>query len=713
MALSTQRAVSDGTLSTLLLSIDYLDRSEISVYFNEVQAADGTWAWVGTSATQINFTPAVPYGVEVLVKRTTDTSAPRNVFANGAQFTSKTLDENTRQALHAAQEMQEGSGISDIYNDVNLHGKRITNMGAAVNAGDALTLGQVMADGTKAGEVYAQLSARYMGTFATAPVAIAVGSLYYDSTKLTLMSWDGARWSAAVGSSLSLAAFSGDGTKLTFTIPAAPADENNTQVYVSGVYQQKDTYSLVGNTLTFSEAPPVGTNNIEVMVISALSIGTTAASATTYAPTDGVDETTVQPILARFGAWIKVAGTTAGAAAIGFVQAGSGAVLRTLQAKLRGMLLDRNDFDTTAAFDAACAATPLVPTLNAVGDFGAKITPNGESTQLALRDAALTVANGPRDAVVYVNSTSVSVGRKYAVMGGFRYRGQYSRGRAPVFPMPASKVATCSPAGLGAETAFRTENWYAAFACANNGAAEASIRTMPFLRVGSVSGSVVTLNKAGEGIHTAQAQTYAWNAANNLAGTECLVISENGNWSGRVTSITANAAGTVTLASVGTLAFGDMLLPAPPGMVHFVYLASFYMDTAEVRNIYDSGTLAKGKMIFISTPDIGSGAFASPGQVMNCAGYISPLATAVTLDSSGTMSTASTGALAEYFDPDGGNHIVQTAYVDKASGAAATYVFSNVQVPFLYYQKFNYYNAGSLAASRVSGQLNITGWIEP
>ena len=57
--------------------------------------------------------------------------------------------------------------------------------------------------------------------------------------------------------------FTGDGAELHFTLTAAPSDENNSQVYINGVYQQKNTYSLAGVALTFSAAPPL-TSTIEV-----------------------------------------------------------------------------------------------------------------------------------------------------------------------------------------------------------------------------------------------------------------------------------------------------------------------------------------------------------------------------------------------------------------------------------------------------------------
>jgi len=59
-----------------------------------------------------------------------------------------------------------------------------------------------------------------------------------------------------------------------FTLTSDPGTKNNTAVYISGVYQQKSTYSISGTTLTFSTAPPTGTSNIEVAYATPLAIGT-------------------------------------------------------------------------------------------------------------------------------------------------------------------------------------------------------------------------------------------------------------------------------------------------------------------------------------------------------------------------------------------------------------------------------------------------------
>ena len=144
MALSTQRAVSDGTLVLLDLSIHYLDRSEIAVYFDAALTTD--WAWVGETAKQITFTPAVPNGVEVLVKRTTSISKLRHEFSSGAAFNARVLDEDLMQVLHIAQEASETNLSGQFYADIDMHNYRIRNIGTAVDDTDALTLGQYKAD---------------------------------------------------------------------------------------------------------------------------------------------------------------------------------------------------------------------------------------------------------------------------------------------------------------------------------------------------------------------------------------------------------------------------------------------------------------------------------------------------------------------------------------------------------------------------------------
>ena len=102
-----------------------------------------------------------------------------------------------------------------------------------------------------------------------------IGSQYTSTTFVA--DFESNQWLAVTSglgsTNVSVDAFSGNGSTVAFTLSGDAGSENNTQVFVSGVYQEKDTYSLSGTTLTFSTAPPTGTGNIEVVWTAPLSIG--------------------------------------------------------------------------------------------------------------------------------------------------------------------------------------------------------------------------------------------------------------------------------------------------------------------------------------------------------------------------------------------------------------------------------------------------------
>ena len=77
--------------------------------------------------------------------------------------------------------------------------------------------------------------------------------------------------------------FNGDNSTVNFTLRDAPATTSAILVFVGGIRQHTDTYTLSERTLQFSEAPPTGTNNIQVLF---LGIGTT-----TTVPADGTVST--------------------------------------------------------------------------------------------------------------------------------------------------------------------------------------------------------------------------------------------------------------------------------------------------------------------------------------------------------------------------------------------------------------------------------------
>jgi hypothetical protein len=68
--------------------------------------------------------------------------------------------------------------------------------------------------------------------------------------------------------------FTGDGIETQFVMQNNVTTEDQTQIYIDGVYQEKDTYSVTGNVITFSAAPELN-HSIEVITISGITIGPT------------------------------------------------------------------------------------------------------------------------------------------------------------------------------------------------------------------------------------------------------------------------------------------------------------------------------------------------------------------------------------------------------------------------------------------------------
>jgi len=76
--------------------------------------------------------------------------------------------------------------------------------------------------------------------------------------------------------------FSGDGSTTAFTLTYAPASTSSIIVAVSGVVQNPNTYSVISTTLTFTGAPPSGTNNISVLYLGLPVIGVASPGNTAY-----------------------------------------------------------------------------------------------------------------------------------------------------------------------------------------------------------------------------------------------------------------------------------------------------------------------------------------------------------------------------------------------------------------------------------------------
>lgn len=139
---SIQKMVSDGTLSTVTLGIQYLQRNDIYMRIAGEETpqtgATNGYTWTFVDNTTIKILPIVPTGIEVVVYRRTDADEMYNVFNQNAQFDESTIDENNTQLLFLSQEyLEQGSGIEAVeylrsegevhYYRLQLYGGRYTD----------------------------------------------------------------------------------------------------------------------------------------------------------------------------------------------------------------------------------------------------------------------------------------------------------------------------------------------------------------------------------------------------------------------------------------------------------------------------------------------------------------------------------------------------------------------------------------------------------
>jgi hypothetical protein len=245
--------------------------------------------------------------------------------------------------------------------NVNTVGTNIADVNTvASNIADVVAVGDNIADVVIAADNVVDITNFadvYQGGKAADPTlrnngsALQVGDMYFNTSVNELRLYSGTSWIAGTAGTLAVQRFSGTGSATAFTLSTAPSGENNTQVYINGVYQQKDTYGVTGVTLTFSAAPPAGTDNIEVITISTLALGETTASLVSITDSGNYYSSgNVEGALQE----------AAQATTTKFLQAGTGAVSRTVQSRMREWVSVK-DFgavgdgstDDTAAIQAA------------------------------------------------------------------------------------------------------------------------------------------------------------------------------------------------------------------------------------------------------------------------------------------------------------------------------------------------------------------------
>ena len=111
-------------------------------------------------------------------------------------------------------------------------------------------------------------------TFSEAPDAAGRASIVYLGNEVLT--------ATSATSETHIDEFNGDGSTLTFTLTRTPAANNaaNYAVFVDNVYQRYGSsysYTVTGSALTFTSAPPSGTNNIQVIQLNGVNTLNTVA----------------------------------------------------------------------------------------------------------------------------------------------------------------------------------------------------------------------------------------------------------------------------------------------------------------------------------------------------------------------------------------------------------------------------------------------------
>lgn len=105
------------------------------------------------------------------------------------------------------------------------------------------------------------------------------GKIRYNTELQKFEGHNGASWNAlGAASEVEITTLSGDGVTTSFTLTAPAFSETSTDVYIGGVWQNKGTYNVSGSTITFSEAPTPGTDNIQIVSRRVVDLGVANAS---------------------------------------------------------------------------------------------------------------------------------------------------------------------------------------------------------------------------------------------------------------------------------------------------------------------------------------------------------------------------------------------------------------------------------------------------
>ena len=294
---------------------------------------------------------------------------------------------------------------------------------------------------------------------------------------------------------------------------------------------------------------------------------------------------------------------------------------------------------------------------------------------------------------------------------GFRFRGaNYKRFGKSVDVDPSITYPKVNYRDIPICNGYTQNQWYAVFGVVKEGEEYGKFVSIPFLLVHSIVGNTVSFSQCGMSqTDINQIKDYGFKP---IADHEVLLITLNSKYDGSLLKVVSNTSSTITLDKIPlNMKKGDWLLVAPQ-KDDYVYLGSFYVDTAEIFNRADDGS---GTIKFrgVSIDPLVTGNIKgdiSTGVDIDFSRYISPLATGVFFYVYDTYGTTATGDVGINFGMDIGHDI---EFVQKAkwqAGATAMRFYCNI--PFMQRQKTNIKSFGPISGSASDRVIQVRGYTE-
>lgn len=328
MAVTQNTYTGNGSTVLYSFTFPYLDESDIKVEVN----GSLTTAYTLANATTIQFNTAPANGALIRIYRATDDVQLKAEFFPGSAVRAQDLNENFNQSLYIAQETsnkavdKRNPQILGNLDFNNFKGINLATPTANADAANKAYVDSVIATGaanaaaaaasaSAAANSYDAFDDRYLGAKATDPSVdndgntLLVGAIYFNTTSKVMRVWNGVSWQdasananvlrwrkTAVGGETSLSGTDNNGTTLTYTV-------NLEFVYLNGALLQRgvDYTATNGTSITGLVALTTG-DVVEVLSYSSFSL-------------------------------VNIPSNT-----ITFTQTGTGAVIRTVDGKLKDVV---------------------------------------------------------------------------------------------------------------------------------------------------------------------------------------------------------------------------------------------------------------------------------------------------------------------------------------------------------------------------------------